>query len=142
MAAEEDLLKQMESMARRLFRPMLPAQGQAYVRRAVWFPPTDVYETEDEIVLLLEIGGIGAGEFEVKVDGPQVTVAGRRRRPCDPCERLHHVEIDRGEFYREIRLNFSPDPDAVRAAYRDGILEIRIPKPKARPEVQISVQGG
>jgi len=142
MGAEDDFVEQMESMARRIFRPMLPTQGQAFSRRAVWIPPMDVYETEEEILLLLEIGGIAAGEFDVKVDGPHVTVAGRRRRPCSSCLRLHHVEIDRGDFSREIRLNFSPDPEEVRASYREGILEIRIPKPKARPEIQISVQSG
>jgi HSP20 family protein len=124
-------------MAQRMFPTFYPARGQASVRRGVWCPPLDVFETEDQIVLWLEVGGISAGEFDVKVEGPAISVSGRRHRPSDPSLRPHHIEIDRGEFYREVRLSYAPDADAVSASYRDGILEIRIPKPE--PPVRITV---
>lgn len=139
MANIDEMQRQMERMARRLFPPMLPARGAAYACRAVWCPPLDVFESEGEIVLWLEVGGIAPEDFAVKAEGPVIAVSGRRRRPADPALRPHHVEIDRGEFYREVRLNFPPDAGAIQASYRDGILEIRIPKPRPKPAVHITV---
>ena len=50
---------------------------------AVWRPPTDVYETDDSVVVVVEIAGLGEGDYTVTLNGRTLLISGERRDPQD-----------------------------------------------------------
>jgi HSP20 family protein len=95
----------------------------------VWQPPTDIYETERDIVIKMSVPGIKATEVIVEVNGNAVTICGVRKGP-DPGTVLkyHQLEIRNGYFERRLILHIPFDPEGMRAEYRDGFAYVYIPK--------------
>ena len=105
------------------------------MRPHVWRPPTDMYETEEAIVIRVEIAGMREQDFSVALEDRTLTIRGVR---SDPTERraFYQMEIPFGEFSTEVELPVPIVPEGVEAIYRDGFLQITLPK--ARPQ-QIQV---
>lgn len=105
-------------------------------RPHVWQPPTDVYETEDVLVVRVEIAGMHESDFTVSIEDRLLSVRGIRP---DTSERraYHQMEILFGEFAIEVELPYAIVPEKIEAVYKDGFL--RIVLPKARPQ-QIRVE--
>lgn len=94
-----------------------------------WVPPTDVYETQQEIVIMMCVPGIKTGNVRVLFDGDVVTVAGHRQAVREPgLVAYHQMEIRNGHFERRMIIRVPVDPEAATAEYRDGFLWIRLPK--------------
>jgi HSP20 family protein len=98
-----------------------------------WTPALDMYETEDAVVVLLDLAGVDAEQTEVHTQPHLLTVRGARRERHGPYvpneERSYHaLEIPYGRFERTVRLPPGTDTEAARASYRDGLLEITLPK--------------
>jgi HSP20 family protein len=101
------------------------------MRPHIWRPPTDVYETEDAIVIRVEIAGMREQDFSVALEDRTLTIRGVR---SDPTERraFYQMEIPFGEFSTEVELPAPIVNEGVEAVYRDGFLQITLPK--ARPQ--------
>ncbi len=97
------------------------------VRANVWHPPTDVYETEDSLVVKMEIAGMRDEDLEVAVQGSLLMVSGSR---SDSLERkaYHQMEIPFGRFSVSIQLPVPVNTDHASAEYKDGFLTIQFPK--------------
>jgi HSP20 family protein len=94
-----------------------------------WIPPVDMYETKDDVVLALELPGLTEKDVAVSITGDLLTVKGERRFAQDVKEHeLLHVERVYGKFERLIQLPMPVQSDRVKASYREGVLEIRLPK--------------
>lgn len=94
-----------------------------------WQPSADVFETAREIRVRFEVAGVRGQDLKVNVEGAVLRLRGvRRTPPSEAIERLQQMEISFGPFEREITLEASFDPEAVRARLEDGLLEVRIPK--------------
>ena len=94
-----------------------------------WEPPTDIVETEKEIIVIVEIAGMSDGDFEVVTDGKVLSVGGFRRSAYpDGKKQFHTLEIQAGPFEKRIALPVPVDQSKVSARYRNGMLEIRIAK--------------
>jgi HSP20 family protein len=110
----------------------------------VWTPALDMYETSDALVVLLDLAGVDADQTEVHTEPHLLTVRGVRRerhshdRP-DERKNYHALEIPYGRFERSIQLPAGLDTSAAHASYRDGLLEITLPKRLPR-QVPISVE--
>jgi len=107
-----------------------------------WTPPADIYETKDEIVIVLELPGVNQKEVEISLVGDTLNVRGERRRAVevegDDC---HRVERTFGPYFRALVLPPVVDSSRIKAVYKDGLLEIRLPKrEEAKPRV-IPVEG-
>ena len=99
--------------------------------RTAFEPPTDLYETEDEVVVRLEIAGLGPtrGRTTVELTDDLLTIAGDRGDPAAGAARHYEqMEIETGRFERTVRLPAPVDPARAAAAYDDGFLVIRLPK--------------
>lgn len=101
---------------------------------AGWHPPADVCESETEIHLHIEIAGMSPSGFELRVEGNRLILHGERTRPQKPDQAYHQTEILMGPFHRIFTLPANVDPDGIEANYRQGILEIVLPK-RAEPPV-------
>ena len=113
--------------------------------RAVYEPPTDLYETLDSVVVRMEVAGLPAEGLEVALsnDGAVLTVSGTRPDPAAGHPRKYYsMEIECGEFARQITIPHPIDMDAVSASYSDGFLEVVLPKrkPATRKSRNVPIQ--
>jgi len=104
-------------------------------RRRVWRPPTDVYETDDQIIVKVEIAGMNEDDFQVAFLDRTLVISGKRR---DPVGKLiyQNMEIRYGEFRTEVRFERPLDEAAIEASYESGFLFVRLPK-AAEHRVQV-----
>ena len=101
------------------------------IRSHVWRPATDVYETEESIIIRVEIAGMREEDFSISLKGNQLTVRGNR---TDVLERraYYQMEISFGEFLTEVNLPGPVLSDDVTAEYIDGFLRLVFPKDKPK----------
>lgn len=106
-------------------RWILAHEGQA------WRPPTDVYETDDSIVVKVEIAGMAADDLAITFVEATLVITGIRH---DPSEKLgyHQMEIPYGEFRTEIYVPEPIETDGIDASYQDGFLLVTLPKLSSR----------
>jgi HSP20 family protein len=95
----------------------------------VWQPHMDMYETSEEIVLLVEVAGVRREDLHLEVSSDTVTVSGRRTEPSmGGNARFRLAEIPFGPFERRLSLPAPIDAEHVRATFADGLLCIRMAK--------------
>jgi HSP20 family protein len=93
----------------------------------VWRPPTDVYETDDSIVVKVEVAGMAGDDFAITFAEHNLIIAGVR---SDPSTKLgyHQMEIPYGEFRTEVYVSEAIVVDSIQASYEDGFLLVTLPK--------------
>jgi HSP20 family protein len=98
---------------------------------AVWQPPTDVYETDESAVVIVEIAGLTEGDYEVSLSGRVLIVTGERR---DPVGKLAYqqMEIRYGRFRTQVHLPWALESDGQIATYVGGFLKITLRKAQSR----------
>lgn len=96
-----------------------------------WCPPTDVYETDDQITVRVEAAGMKKGEFFITLDKQLLLIEGRRPSLSETCA-YHQMEIGFGEFRNGVELSSPVITEQVTAVYEDGFLELTLPKQKPR----------
>ncbi|HSO13263.1 MAG TPA: Hsp20/alpha crystallin family protein [Anaerolineales bacterium] len=100
-----------------------------HVRSNVWRPPTDVYETEGNVIVKMEVAGMRDEDLEVAVQDNLLLISGSR---SDSVERkaYHQMEIPFGKFSMGIDLPVHVNTENATAEYKDGFLTILLPKEK------------
>jgi len=94
-----------------------------------WSPPMEVAETEDAYIVRLEVPGVRPEDIEVTLTGNTLTIKGKRERSEEQKgETYHLIERAYGEFVRSFTLPSTVDPEGISADYKDGVLELRLPK--------------
>ena len=94
-----------------------------------WQPAIDVYETDEDVVVLVELAGIKQDEIEVLVQNNVIIVRGERRDIKLGVKRTYsQMEILWGPFERSIALPAKVDTEQVKALYEAGFLEVILPK--------------
>jgi HSP20 family protein len=107
-----------------------------------WSPAVDIFETDQEIVLQVEVPGLTKEQFHVEVDEGALQIRGERKIEKEVKEESYHrVERAYGAFHRSFLLPETVDPEKVRAELKDGVLEVRLGKrEQAKPkQIQVSV---
>jgi HSP20 family protein len=105
-------------------RPATMAAGDR-----MWLPAVDVHETKDDIVLSFDVPGVTEKDIQLTITGDLLTVRGERkfeRQNSDAS--FHRVERVFGRFERSVQLPMAVQTDKVKASYRDGVLEVKVPK--------------
>ena len=94
-----------------------------------WQPDIDVYETDNEVVVLVELAGAREDEIEVMVHNDTLIVRGERKDIKQGIKRTYsQMEILWGPFERDITLPANVNVDKIKAFYDRGFLEIALPK--------------
>jgi HSP20 family protein len=110
-----------------------------------WVPAVDVWEAEGELVYAFDLPGVAQESISAEVEDGSLTVTAERSQSAEvSAERYHRVERRFGSFTRTVGLPQGVTEDAISASYRDGVLEIHVPKPEeAKPKkIQIGFDGG
>lgn len=111
-----------------------------FVASAKWRPPTDLYETADAVVVVVDIAGMAPDEFTIEFADGVLTIAGER--PARRGERRHYhaMEVQAGSFERRLRLPVPVDPGSMQATYVSGMLEVRLTRIPERRAGSFSVR--
>jgi HSP20 family protein len=108
--------------------------------RAHFRPAADFYETQQGLVLRLDLAGVKPDSLSLSLAGQELVIKGRREPPPpEGIRRFIHLEIGFGDFERTFTLPLPVDPQAVQARFLDGILEVTLPR-KAPQFRQIKVK--
>lgn len=108
-----------------------------------WMPAVDVWETDNELVYAFDIPGISEDEISVEYDDGALTVSGKRERTeQSEDDRFYRYERRFGSFSRTVGLPQGVEEDAIQADYRNGVLEIHVPKPEAPKPRRIQIGSG
>ncbi len=105
-----------------------------------WRPTVDIYEAENGIVLAVELPGVGKENVAVEVKDDVLTLKGERL--ADPAiseESYYRRERLFGPFKRSFTLHQNIKPDQIKATFKDGILQVEIPRPVPEQPKQITV---
>jgi HSP20 family protein len=113
--------------------------------KRLWRPPIDVFETENQVVILVEIAGMKKKDLNVTLTDNVLVIRGDRQEKTLAHKTFYrNMEINYGMFERNIYLPESIDPDSVRAEYQDGYLEIRLDKKEGKrskaKEIKIEIE--
>ena len=102
----------------------------------------DVSEDDKAYTIRAEIPGVKKEDIKVSVDGNQVSISAEVKKEKEEKEgrKVVHSERYYGKAYRSFTLDHDVDPDAAKAKYSDGVLELTLPKKKgtARKELTVS----
>ncbi|WP_029551131.1 Hsp20/alpha crystallin family protein [Thermocrinis jamiesonii] len=106
----------------------------------VFAPALDVYETDTEIVVKAELPGVKKEDVEVLVRDNNLIIRGEKKEEREEkTETIHRVERVYGKFERVIGLPTDIKLDEVKGEFKDGVLEIRLPKEKSSREKKIEI---
>ena len=101
------------------------------VHSSIWTPPTDVYETEENLFVKIEVAGMREDDFEVSVEDQVLMIRGNRPN-MNERRAYHQMEIRFGKFEITFGLPVGIDLDNANAEYKDGFLTIVFPKIHAK----------
>lgn len=120
----------------RLLEDFLPAgDGER-----IFTPAVDLYETDSEVVLKAELPGLKKEDIDVTIKDNTVHLkAERKEEREEKTEEVHRVERFYGRIERIIPLPTKVKADKAKAHYKDGILELRIPKEKVSKEAKVQI---
>ena len=133
----QEQVQRMQKRMDRLFNDMIPTIGWVAMRQQrKWRPPTDVYETEESVIVKVEIAGMSEQDFCVSLSNRNLSVSGVRRDP-DCKLSYQQLEIPYGHFNTEVFLPYAVEREEIRATYENGFLTVVLPKAQAH-QVQIA----
>jgi HSP20 family protein len=141
---ERNPFRDIQSEMNRLFDQFLgrPTATATRTGSGVWMPVVDMFETNDDLVVDFDLPGVRENDISLSITGDVLTVKGERQsnQPLND-DSCFHMERAFGKFERSIRLPMPVQAGPVRATYRDGVLEVRVPKAEeVRPkEIKIDV---
>ena len=127
----------------RLNRMFSDLYGEAFSRSA-WVPAVDIFETEEhEVVLKAELPEVKREDIGLTFENGVLTLKGERKFEQETKqENYHRVERRHGSFSRSFTLPNTVDPSRITAAYKDGVLTIRLPQREEAKPKQIDVNVG
>ena len=105
--------------------------------RADWTPASDIYETESGFLIAMDLPGIDRDALEIDVDENRLIVKGTRA--IDESKQ-HRTERPRGKFLRTFSVPGSVDQGKIGAEYKDGVLQIRLPKRSEQKAKRIDIK--
>src|ERR671924_789856 len=105
-----------------------------------WSPPVDIYETDEALVMKAELPGFSKDDISIELKENTLVIKGERKREDEVKEgNYHRMERAYGAFQRSFLLPTTVDQEKVRASYKDGVLELRLPKVQAAQPKRIAV---
>ena len=123
----------------RLNRMFSDFYGETYNRG--WLPPVDIYENDDrEFVIKAELPEMKREDIHLTFENNVLTLRGERKFEHEKKrDNFHRVERSYGSFSRSFTLPNTVDPAKITAAYKDGVLTVRLPQREDAKPKQISV---
>jgi len=92
-------------------------------------PTVDIYEDADDIVIKADLPGMKKENIDVNISGNTVTISGEKKKE-EKVEKKNYYSTERsyGSFTRTFRIPTEVQADKAKASFKDGVLELRVPK--------------
>lgn len=135
-------LSELPAEMNRLFgRSLVPAKWLATGDGGRWFPEVDIAEEKDRILVRADLPGMKQEEIAVEVSDSVLTIKGERKRESETKDaKTYRVERSYGSFLRSFTLPAGVDAGKISATYKNGVLEIALPKLAEAKAKQIKVE--
>lgn len=99
------------------------------IRESSWYPPTDLFETDDDYIVIVELPGVEISKVKINIDTHRVTLSGQRETLLsDTFSRHLFIESSHGPFYRAVDIPGTVKINEAHTKYEDGLLKIYLPK--------------
>ncbi|HEY7556266.1 MAG TPA: Hsp20/alpha crystallin family protein [Candidatus Binatia bacterium] len=137
---EREMDRMMDDFFGRRMRPWWP---ERWLRRdsEITTPALDVYEEKDEVVVKAELPGMDKNDIEVNISDSELTLKGEKKKEEKiEDEDYYRCERSYGAFVRSVDLPADVQPDKVKASFKNGILEIRMPKTEEAKTKEIKIK--
>jgi HSP20 family protein len=135
----ERIEEEMEDMARAFSRRF--PWGWPRERGEGWLPAVDMAERKDEIVLRADLPGMQEKDIEVNVQDGMLTLRGERKEEREEKdEDYYYCERSSGKFFRSLPLPAGVDAEHVKATFKNGVLEVHVPRMKESKGKKIEIK--
>lgn len=127
----------------RILEPFVRMTGEDEdLNSGSWGPSVDVAETQEKIIVRAEVPGMKQEDIQIEFENGRLTLRGERKLEKEEGTTWHRVERNYGSFSRSFTMPRTVDPEKITASYRDGILQVEVPKKEeAKPKnIRITVQ--
>ncbi len=102
--------------------------------------PADVYETEEAFLVISDMPGTSSDEINISIEDKMLTIDAAVSDRYQGLGRMRHQEYGVGDFHRSFRIGDGIDAEQITAQYRDGILEVSLPKSAAVQPRKIDIR--
>jgi HSP20 family protein len=124
---------------------MMPRLGHAF-EQSMWSPQTEIFERGNNLVIRADLPGMTKDDIDVNLENDQIIIRGERHdERTEDDQGFYHTERSYGSFYRSIPLPQGIDGEQATADFRNGVLEITMPKPEQKSggrRLEINEGGG
>jgi len=110
--------------------------------RKAFVPRVDIYETDDQIVLVADMPGVDQDSVEITLEKSLLTVNGYVEPEAHEGYSIAYAEYDIGDFERSFRLSNQIDQDKIEASVKEGVLRLVLPKIGPAKTRKIAVKAG
>jgi len=137
-----DPFQELVAMNNRLTRtandPYTPRTEDAF---GAWAPPVDIFETQDRLVIRAEVPGVPKEDMDVRIENGVLNLHGERKQDADDKDEIaHRTERVYGTFTRSFSLPTTVDATRITASYKDGVLEVNVPKAETAKPTMVEIQ--
>ncbi len=110
--------------------PFMPVTGKQFAGvQSSWLPAIDVAEDKDKFTFKADLPGLKKEDIRLSVENGILTIEGERKSEAEVKDTdYHRVERSYGRFVRSFNLGTAVDDTKIKANYKDGVLEITVPK--------------
>jgi HSP20 family protein len=106
-----------------------------------WAPPVDIFEKDDQLVFRAEVPGVAKDQLNVRIENGVLSLDGERKQESEINEEnAYRLERTFGRFTRSFTLPTTVDANKVTATFKDGILEVNVPKAESAKPKQVQIQ--
>ena len=138
-------LNAVQERVNRLFSDVYRAADDDVMRRGVWAPPVDIFESGNhELVIKTELPDMKKDDIEITVENNTLTLRGEKKMDSEIREEhCHRIERTYGAFSRTFSLPATVDTSKVSADYKNGVLTVKLPvREEAKPkQIPVHIQG-
>ncbi|MCI0455331.1 MAG: Hsp20/alpha crystallin family protein [Candidatus Dadabacteria bacterium] len=120
-------------------RTFYPTDGEELVK-GTWAPAVDIHETDDSFVVSADLPGLNKEDIQIDLKDNTLTLMGEKKFQ-DKVSKDNYLRVERsyGSFFRSFTLPQNVDPEKIKAKYKEGVLEVTIPKKEEAKPKQIKV---
>lgn len=134
-------LVSLQDRMNRLFEDASQRRGDADrsddVEVADWYPAADVYETDAEYTVSIDLPGIDRATLDISIDEGRLAIKGQR---AVGGAKHHQAECPHGKFNRTFTVPSSINQNDISANYKDGVLKVHLPKLPERKAQRVEIK--
>lgn len=136
-----DPFQELASWSNRLNRSLNDVSTRTEDSFGAWAPPVDIFEKDHKLVIRAELPGVQKDDIEVGIENGVLTLKGERKREAEFNEdNAYRLERVYGAFTRSFSLPTTVDPSKIEAVYKEGVLQVTVPKLEAAKPKKVQIQ--